>query len=440
MAFCVKTFLSCYFSNVQVEGEENLPRNKPVLLIANHTNALVDPFVIWKALDHPIRITAKSALLKNPYFWLILKLLKAITFHRADSGQNHERAQENLKAFDRCQEAIRRGDWLCIFPEGKSHTLGHIMSFKTGAARIALGYMERYPDSELWIVPLGLFFERKYQFGSRVLCKIGEPFDARQYTKTQQRVDPRAMTRFMEEKVKDVTLNYQKRTHSELIQWASEIWQKNNGEPRPLGVANPIPADAIRVTQTIAGHYYQFKELPQIQELESLVFQFRKRMKQYRLNVEELYLPIHLRKALFFLFRECELLILGMPLFLIGLIGHIVPLGVLMMGVRKISDDLDQWASNYLFGGLGLFGVYYLLIAVIGLFFHPVLTMVVLGILAYSGYFAIQYTMRFKETFQRAKTFLTFVFYPGLRNELHEECRIIVCKMNAFVEQSKRSS
>ena len=66
-----------------------------------------------------------------------------------------------------------------IFPEGKSHDLVHVEQVKTGAARIAQRAFEMSDgDEPIWIVPLGLNFEDKTRFRSRVWVSVAEPVDA----------------------------------------------------------------------------------------------------------------------------------------------------------------------------------------------------------------------------------------------------------------------
>jgi 1-acyl-sn-glycerol-3-phosphate acyltransferase len=42
----VKIALHFYFSKIKVYGKENIPKNKAIILVANHQNALVDPLLI----------------------------------------------------------------------------------------------------------------------------------------------------------------------------------------------------------------------------------------------------------------------------------------------------------------------------------------------------------------------------------------------------------
>ena len=73
------------------------------------------------------------------------------------------------------------------FPEGISHDEPELQPLKTGAARIALGAMERHGPLPVRIVPVGLTFEEKGVFRSRALLVVGEAIDPSGEAATDER-------------------------------------------------------------------------------------------------------------------------------------------------------------------------------------------------------------------------------------------------------------
>ena len=61
---------------LRVEGLENLPKDQPVLLCANHSSA-VDPILLICAMrqDFPLRIMAKKQLMKIPVVGAFLRAI-----------------------------------------------------------------------------------------------------------------------------------------------------------------------------------------------------------------------------------------------------------------------------------------------------------------------------------------------------------------------------
>src|SRR6185295_5426452 len=62
-----------------------------------------------------------------------------------------------------------------IFPEGISHDEPHLQPLRTGAARIALEAELKFGPLGVSIVPVGLVFDERGTFRTRVLVVVGEP-------------------------------------------------------------------------------------------------------------------------------------------------------------------------------------------------------------------------------------------------------------------------
>ena len=106
-----------------------------VLLLPNHPNALLDPAVVWATAGREVRFLAKSTLFDGP-LRPILKAAGAIpVFRRIDPGVDTSR---NAQTFEAVSAALARGDAICVFPEGISHSSGRLEPLRTGAARMAL--------------------------------------------------------------------------------------------------------------------------------------------------------------------------------------------------------------------------------------------------------------------------------------------------------------
>jgi 1-acyl-sn-glycerol-3-phosphate acyltransferase len=143
------------------------PAEGPVILVANHPNGLLDPAVLRIAVDRPVAFLAKSTLFANPIGRRCMIACGAIPVYRAkeaDTAQNEE-------TFARCRDLLRGGGWLALFPEGISHDRPSLQPLKTGAARIALS--SGAPG--LRVVPVGLLYEDKEIFRSRVALTFGAP-------------------------------------------------------------------------------------------------------------------------------------------------------------------------------------------------------------------------------------------------------------------------
>src|SRR5207249_550750 len=80
----------------------------------------------------------------------------------------------NARAFGALRDVLRRRGAVVIFPEGISHDNPWLAPLRTGAARIALEARDEGGVEGLYIVPIGLTFERKDAPRTRVLVQVGD--------------------------------------------------------------------------------------------------------------------------------------------------------------------------------------------------------------------------------------------------------------------------
>ena len=163
-----------FFRSLEVLGRDHVPRGRPLLVVANHFNALVDAVLVMHALGRLPRFVAKAALwrplLARPFLWLA----GTVPVHRPEDEDADPR--RNPATFASCQEQLVRGRTVALFPEGRLSPVPRPQRVRTGAARIALG-ARRSGAAGLVVLPVGLVYEDKVALRSRALVRIGPPLD-----------------------------------------------------------------------------------------------------------------------------------------------------------------------------------------------------------------------------------------------------------------------
>lgn len=182
-----------YFLDMQIEGEEHVGHG-PLILASNHPNSVLDALVLGVVVERPIGFLARAGLFKGlagPF----LRGAGGIPIHRRQDGPATPGGNES--AFAATHDALAEGRVVGIFPEGQNAPERHVRDLKTGAARIALG-AEAAAGWTLGVelVPIGLNYEERDQFLSRVLVRFGEPLKAVDY-REQYEADPREASRRM---------------------------------------------------------------------------------------------------------------------------------------------------------------------------------------------------------------------------------------------------
>lgn len=177
-----------FFRSVEVAGREHLPRDRPVLLIANHPNGFVDPVIVAAAVRRLPRFIAKAGLWKVVPARPLLALAGVLPIHRSGDGDT----VGNDDVFASCYAALAAGGTVAIFPEGTTDNRGRLDRIRSGAARIAGGALAGAPD--LVVIPVGVAFENRIITRSRALVVIGQPIVPQPAAVGEERAAAAALT------------------------------------------------------------------------------------------------------------------------------------------------------------------------------------------------------------------------------------------------------
>ncbi len=160
-----------FFRSVEIEGFDRIPRDRPVLLVANHFNGLVDP-VLLAAVAPPPPLHGQEHALEGrpgpPRPGLRRHPARLPGRRWLDRRQRHHVA--------RVLDDLADGEMVAIFPEGTTHDEPRLAPVRTGAARIAAMAWSA-GDTEMVILPVGLTYEDKVATRSRALIQAGAPLD-----------------------------------------------------------------------------------------------------------------------------------------------------------------------------------------------------------------------------------------------------------------------
>ncbi len=206
VACLARLVLRVFFREIELLGIERLPRSVPLVIVSNHTNSVVDGVLLLALPGVRARLLAKSTLWSHPFMRPLLVLAGALpVYRRQDPGVD---MTGNFATFARCHRALAGGATIALFPEGTSHNEPHALPLKTGAARIALEAEATRGPLGVRIVPVGLSYEAKGRFRSRVRVSVGHPIDpAAEVARygTQPGAAVRALTARIAEGLEEVT-------------------------------------------------------------------------------------------------------------------------------------------------------------------------------------------------------------------------------------------
>ena len=162
---------------VHKTGLENIPDTGPAILTCNHVS-FVDALVISASCPRPIRFVMDHNIFKIPVLSFVFRTGKAIPIAPAK-----EDVAMRDRAFDTAAQALKDGDLVGIFPEGRITDSGEMYPFRPGVMEI----LKRQPAP---VVPLALcglwgsFFSRK---GGAAMSK---PFRRGSFARVELKVAP----------------------------------------------------------------------------------------------------------------------------------------------------------------------------------------------------------------------------------------------------------
>lgn len=127
-----KVVMFCSGTKVIVEGEENIPKDEPVLYIGNH-RSIFDVVITYARCPGLTGYISKASIKKVPFLRIFMKRLHCKFIVREDIKQS-------LKIILEAIDLVKDGISVCIFPEGtrcKDSDPNVLLPFKDGSFKIA---------------------------------------------------------------------------------------------------------------------------------------------------------------------------------------------------------------------------------------------------------------------------------------------------------------
>jgi 1-acyl-sn-glycerol-3-phosphate acyltransferase len=320
----------------------------PVLLVANHPNALLDPAVIVATAGRTPRFLAKSTLFTMPLVGWFVRGAGAIpVYRRTDAGVDTARNAEMFAAVER---ALAAGDLVCLFPEGTTHSRGRLDPLKTGAARIALGAAARGVDVQ--VIAVGLNLDRKAVLRSDATVAYGPPFGCGHLLDLHATDPVAAVTRFtgeIAEHLRDLVVEAEPVEEAALIAKVDRIYVAARG----------VEDDADRRLarrQWAAEHLLPWMREHRPEQLGALVgtaSRYERSLQRFGLSDEMVGGDVPPRAAARFAVRESLWLALLGPVVAIGFAAFFVPYQLIkLLTSRVLRVGLEEQATYKVLGAM----------------------------------------------------------------------------------------
>lgn len=143
------------FYNIKVEGKENLPKEGPLIVCANHTSA-IDPVILAVSVPYRIYSMAKAELFNNKLFGWYLRSIGVFPVKRGEA---------DIKSIKTSLKLLKENKIMGIFPEGTRNKTGDLKA-EPGVAMLAI-------RAQAPVLPIAII--SNYKFFKRTTVIIGKP-------------------------------------------------------------------------------------------------------------------------------------------------------------------------------------------------------------------------------------------------------------------------
>jgi 1-acyl-sn-glycerol-3-phosphate acyltransferase len=428
--------LGLFYGHIEVVGAERIPPAGPLILAANHQNAIVDPMILMAAVPRRLRPIAKAPLFRYPILGSLVRMAGAIPVHRRhDPGSD---PAQNAAMFAAATGTLASGGVILIFPEGVSQAEPRLMPLRTGTARMALAAAAAGVTPTL--LPAGLVYQEPGTFRTgRALVLVGEPVplpDGPDLDRGAPEAAARQLTGRLETALRRLIVEARDRQALGLARAAEAIWHAEEKAPAEAGVAEgPLRTEWLR--RALRAYRYLLARDPErIQAVVHSVERYARDLAGAGVTDEQLsrtYAPSVVRR---YALHEGLPLLMGVPLAALGLVVHGLPYELIRLAVRLLRPEPDVEATYKILGGVVIYPLGWAvegwLVWRLGGWLALVLFVL---LLLPTGFFALTWWERLARVRREARGFLHFVLRRDLHTRLRERRRALARELAALAEE-----
>lgn len=347
--------LRIFFRKIFITGVNHIKSNKAQLVASNHPNGFLEPLIMACFFPKDLHFLVRGDVFENPYLKPILISTHQIPIYRFRDG--FSKLRENSNTMDESIQVLLDKKNLLIFAEGGTESIKKLRPLQKGIARIAFQSLEKNPDLELEVLPVGINFTHPTKFNETVMMRISNPIDVQPFFELYRLDKNKAVDALLSEISQKMKENIVHIDNQGLIHTFERLVVLSRVSPKypylPVYVKSNAQLDS---EINIAAKIDQLTET-HLEEIRSSIKEIDQQMKKMSLSWNDLdKIPLNIGMALVFL--------IGFFPALIGLLMHIFPISI-AIGFTKFKVKQKEFkASILMVSALMMLMVQYLILII----------------------------------------------------------------------------
>ncbi len=424
-----RLLLTLFYRRIEIIGREHFPAGGPVLITANHHNALVDPMLVMAAVPRALMILAAAPLFRNPVVGPLLWLVGARPVLRRQEGIA-DRAR-NDATFDAVAGALREDGAVLLFPEGRTQPEPVLLPLRTGAARMLLGAAA--DGLPVTLLPMGLVYHEPGTFRTgQALVLVGAPVPIADLVELHRAEPARAVHELTERltgALRARMIEADDRETLRLMRLVEAIWQ-GDAAPSTGGQSTRVAA----LQEVAQARRVLLERAPE------RLMAFRRHVETYSKELESSGLSHGVLPASYpprvvvrWAIREALPLVVSLPLAFCGIIIHGIPYQLTALVVRALKRPDEEEATYKILAAAVFFPLCWVAEgAAVWRLMGGFALGAFLAALLPTGFLALAWQDRWERARRDARGFLTFLLDRDLHQHLIERRQALADELAAL--------
>lgn len=205
-----------YFGKVYIDGLEKIPRDKPLILAANHQSAFIEPVLLGATMPFPVHFITRGDIFVKKWMWFFnaVNMIPIFRFH-----DGYSQLKKNKSSFEHVYSALEKNARIIIFCEGQMKWEKKLHPLQLGAARMAVGAYDQNRELDVHVVPIGINYEDHLTFRRYVRISIGDIIRVKDHAEgldKSQRPALKSVTQALKENLQPHVIDISSENHFDL--------------------------------------------------------------------------------------------------------------------------------------------------------------------------------------------------------------------------------